>query len=112
MSLHRVVVPRTVSSGVVSDRGPRFVRGAVKKGINMSTARMVMPVLNIGKLSDDRFKFCFVTNTGTLFSEVSVLKAKDGLDSRSEDQKRIEALRRLKMIAKELDSTIMELDAA
>ena len=71
-----------------------------------------MPILNIGKLSDDRFKFCFVTNTGTLFSEVSVLKAKDGLDPRSEDQKRLEALRRLKMIAKELDSTITEPDAA
>jgi hypothetical protein len=74
----------------------------------MSKARALMPVLNVGKLSEDRFKFSFVTNTGTLFSEVSVLRGRDGEDARSEEQKQMEALRRLKLIAKELDSAIAD----
>jgi hypothetical protein len=37
---------------------------------------MTKLILNIGKISDTRFKFSFATDEGTLFSEISVpLKA-------------------------------------
>ena len=74
----------------------------------MSIERMLMPVLNVGRLSDGRYKFCFATNAGTLFTEISVAKVKGGRDLRSDDQKMSEALTSLKRVARELDVAISE----
>jgi hypothetical protein len=39
---------------------------------SMATLATGRPVLNIGKISDSRFKFSFATEEGTLFCEISV----------------------------------------
>jgi hypothetical protein len=77
-------------------------------GIAMSRNRVFAPVLNIGKLSEDRYKFSFATTMGTLFSEISVRMNSSILDPRSEEQKMGDALLALRRIAQELEIAIAE----
>ena len=70
----------------------------------------LMPVLNVGKLSDGRYKFSFVSSAGTLFSEVSVAKKLANPDARSDEQQQSEALKALLRIARELNIAIQELE--
>jgi hypothetical protein len=74
----------------------------------MSAAASILPVLSVGKLSDGRYKFSFATHGGTLFSEVSVAKITVSPDSRSDDDKKSEALKALHRLVKELDAAITE----
>ena len=78
----------------------------------MSVMPTLMPVLNMGKLSDGRYKFSFATSAGTLFSEVSVAMRKPSLDSRSDEEKRADAFKALERIALELKITIQELQTS
>ena len=78
----------------------------------MSVMPTLIPVLNMGKLSDGRYKFSFATSAGTLFSEVSVGKRKAGSDERSDEEKRADALTALGRIAQELKIAIQGLQTS
>jgi hypothetical protein len=74
----------------------------------MSAAASILPILSVGKLSDGRYKFSFATHGGTLFSEVSVAKITASPDSRSDDDKKSEALKALHRLVRDLDAAIAE----
>jgi hypothetical protein len=74
----------------------------------MSAVASILPILSVGKLSDGRYKFSFATHGGTLFSEVSVAKITASSDSRSDDDKKSEALKALHRLVKDLDAAITE----
>jgi hypothetical protein len=65
-------------------------------------------ILNIGKISDTRFKFSFATDEGTLFCEISVSKAADG--TVSDEQKQKEAVAKLKRLIEALGTAMKDLD--
>jgi hypothetical protein len=68
---------------------------------------MPNPVLNIGKLDDDRYCFLFSTDDGKLTAEISVARS-SGPDRRSDDDKRQAALRKLRALVEALDAAIQE----
>jgi hypothetical protein len=67
------------------------------------------PIFNVGRLSDGRYKFSFSTSAGTLFCEISATRIKDGPDSRSDDQKKSEAIDKLKRLVQELGTVLKDL---
>jgi hypothetical protein len=74
----------------------------------MATLATGRPVLNIGKISDTRFKFSFATDEGTVFCEISVpMKAgvtvPDGLRQRV-------AVAKLKRLLEAMGETTKDLD--
>jgi hypothetical protein len=53
-------------------------------------------ILNIGKISDTRFKFSFATDEGTLFCEISVpMKAGDTVPDELRQRAAVAKLKRL-----------------
>ena len=73
----------------------------------MHTPRV--PTLNVGRLSNGRYKFSFCTSAGTLFCEISAARSKEEADRRSDEQKKSEALERLRRLTQELDSILREI---
>jgi hypothetical protein len=65
-------------------------------------------ILNIGKISDTRFKFSFAAEEGTLFCEISVSKGADG--SVSDEQKKSEAVAKLKRLLEGIGTAVKDLD--
>jgi len=74
----------------------------------MATLATGRPVLNIGKISDSRFKFSFATEEGTLFCEVSV-PMKVGV-AVSDDLRRRVAVAKLKRLLEAMDTAMKDLD--
>jgi hypothetical protein len=74
----------------------------------MPTHATGRPVLNIGKISDTRFKFSFAADEGTLFCEISV-PLKGGVTVPDELRQRA-ALGKLKRLLEALGETIEDLD--
>jgi hypothetical protein len=76
---------------------------------SMATPAVLKPILNIGRISDGRYKFSFSTDEdeGTLFCEVSVGRGSDA--SASDDQKRDKAICKLKRLLTEIDKVIKKL---
>jgi hypothetical protein len=66
------------------------------------------PILNIGKISDGRYKFSFLTDEGTMFCEVSVTKDIDA--SLSDEQKKAEAISKMKRLLTEIDKLIKDME--
>jgi hypothetical protein len=66
------------------------------------------PVLNIGKISDSRFKFSFATEEGTLFCEISV-PMKVGVAVSDDLRKRV-AVAKLKRLLEAMDTAMKDLD--
>jgi hypothetical protein len=74
----------------------------------MATLATGKPVLNIGKISDTRFKFSFATDEGTLFCEISVpMKAGDTVP---DDLRRRVAVAKLKRLLEAMGETMNDLD--
>jgi hypothetical protein len=74
----------------------------------MATLATGRPVLNIGKISDGRFKFSFATEEGTLFCEISVpMKAGSAV---SDDLRRRVAVAKLKRLLEAVDTAMKDLD--
>jgi hypothetical protein len=76
----------------------------------MATPAAVKPILNIGKISDSRDKFSFSTDEGTLFCEVSVGKGSGETGQQSDEQKKAEAISKLKRLLSEIDNVIKNFD--
>jgi len=74
----------------------------------MATLATGRPVLNIGKISDTRYKFSFVTEEGTLFCEVSV-PMKAGVAVHDDLRQRV-ALAKLKRLLDAMEASIKDLD--
>jgi hypothetical protein len=74
----------------------------------MTTPEAGKLILNIGKISDSRFKFSFVTEEGTLFCEISVPKRADG--PVSDEQKKSEAVAKLKRLLEGIGTVAKDLD--
>jgi len=74
----------------------------------MVTLATGMPVLNIGKISDTRFKFSFATDEGTLFCEVSV-PMKAGVTVPDDLRQRV-AVAKLKRLLEAMGETMKDLD--
>jgi hypothetical protein len=72
----------------------------------MATLATGRPVLNIGKISDSRFKFSFATEEGTLFCEISVpMKAGGAV---SDDLRRRVAVAKLKRLLEAMDTAMKD----
>jgi hypothetical protein len=65
-------------------------------------------ILNIGKLSNTRFKFSFATDEGTLFCEISLPAAADGI--LSDEQRKREAVAKLKRLLEGISTVVKGLD--
>jgi hypothetical protein len=65
-------------------------------------AAVKKPVLNVGRLSDGRYKFGFSSQDGTIFCELSAPKPDTADDERSDDQKLLEAVSKLRRLVKGL----------
>jgi hypothetical protein len=74
----------------------------------MATLATGRPVLNIGKISDTRYKFSFATEEGTLFCEVSV-PMKAGVAVHDDLRQRV-ALAKLKRLLDAMEASIKDLD--
>jgi hypothetical protein len=62
----------------------------------MTTPAIGKLILNIGKISDTRFKFSFATDEGTLFCEISVpMKAGDTVPDELRQRAAIAKFKRL-----------------
>jgi len=85
-----------------------MVSAKQRMGASMATAATGKPVLNIGKISDTRFKFSFAANEGTLFCEISV-PMKAGVTVPDELRQRA-AVAKLKRLLEALGETIEDLD--
>ena len=78
------------------------------RGVSMATLATGKPVLNIGKISDTRFKFSFATDEGTLFCEISIpMKAGDTVP---DDLRRRVAVAKLKRLLEAMGETLNDLD--
>jgi hypothetical protein len=75
---------------------------------SMATLATGRPVLNIGKISDSRFKFSFATEEGTLFCEISV-PMKAGI-AVSDDLRQRVAVAKLKRLLEAMDTTMKDLN--
>jgi hypothetical protein len=74
----------------------------------MATLTTGRPVLNIGKLSDTRYKFSFATEEGSLFCEISVpMKAGFAV---SDDLRQRVAVSKLKRLLEAWAQSIQDLD--
>jgi hypothetical protein len=67
-------------------------------------------VLIIGKWSPNLYKFTFSTDDGKLVGEISVAMPKGRADNRSDDEKKTEALGKLKFLIKSLDLSILNME--
>jgi hypothetical protein len=67
-------------------------------------------VLIISKWSPNLYKFTFSTDDGKFVGEISVATRKGRADNRSDDQNKTEALRKLKLLVKCLDLSILNLE--
>jgi hypothetical protein len=77
-------------------------------GLSMATHATGGPVLNIGKISDTRFKFSFAADEGTMFCEISVpLKAGGTVP---DELRQRAAVAKLKRLLEALGKTIEDLD--
>ena len=74
----------------------------------MPTHATGRPVLNIGKISDTRFKFSFAADEGTLFCEISV-PLKGGVTVTDELRQRA-AVAKLKRLLEAIGAAIEDLD--
>jgi hypothetical protein len=74
----------------------------------MTTPATEKLILNIGKISDTRFKFSFATEEGTLFCEISVSMGADG--AVSDEQKKNEAVAKLKRPLEGIGTVVKDLD--
>jgi hypothetical protein len=74
----------------------------------MATLATGRPVLNIGKISDSRYKFGFATEEGTLFCEISV-PMKSGL-AVSDDLRQRVAVAKLKRLLEAMGTAMKDLD--
>jgi hypothetical protein len=78
------------------------------RGVSMATLATGKPVLNIGKISDTRFKFSFATDEGTLFCEISIpMKAGDTVP---DDLRQRVAVAKLKRLLEAMGETMNDLD--
>jgi hypothetical protein len=74
----------------------------------MATLATGKPVLNIGKISDTRFKFSFATDEGTLFCEISIpMKAGGNVP---DDLRQRVAVAKLKRLLEAMGETMNDLD--
>jgi hypothetical protein len=67
-------------------------------------------VLIISKWSPNLYKFTFSTDDGQLVGEISVAMPKGRADNRSDDEKKTEALGKLKFLIKSLDLSILNME--
>ena len=67
-------------------------------------------VLIISKWSPNLYKFTFSTDDGKLVGEISVAMPKGRADNRSDDEKKTEALGKLKGLIKSLDLSILNME--
>ena len=74
----------------------------------MATLATGRPVLNIGKISDTRFKFSFATDEGTVFCEISV-PMKAGVTVPDDLRQRV-AVAKLKRLLEAMGETMKDLD--
>ena len=74
----------------------------------MATLATGRPVLNIGKISDTRFKFSFATEQGTLFCEISV-PMKAGVAVHDDLRQRV-AVAKLKRLLEAMGASMKDLD--
>jgi hypothetical protein len=74
----------------------------------MATLATGRPVLNIGKISESRFKFSFATEEGTLFCEISVpMKAGAAVP---DDLRQRVAVAKLKRLLEATNTAVSDLD--
>jgi hypothetical protein len=72
----------------------------------MATLTTGRPVLNIGKISDTRYKFSFATEEGSLFCEISVpMKAGFAV---SDDLRQRVAVAKLKRLLEVMSASVRE----
>jgi hypothetical protein len=69
-----------------------------------------MAALITGKLPNNRYKFAFTSEDGKVVCEISVARPPGPPDMRKEAEKKEEALRKLKRLAKALDAAIVNAD--
>jgi hypothetical protein len=74
----------------------------------MATLATGRHVLNIGKISDTRFKFSFATDEGTVFCEISV-PMKAGATVPDDLRQRV-AVAKLKRLLQTMGETMKDLD--
>jgi hypothetical protein len=74
----------------------------------MATLTTGRPVLNIGKISDTRYKFSFATEEGTLFCEISV-PMKAGVAVHDDLRQRV-AVAKLKRLLEAMGASMKDLD--
>jgi hypothetical protein len=74
----------------------------------MATLTTGQPVLNIGKISDTRYKFSFATEEGTMFCEISV-PMKAGIAVPDDLRKRV-AVAKLKRLLEAIGASMKDLD--
>lgn len=72
---------------------------------------MAKPTLTLGKMQGGIYKLNFSTDDGTLLGQFSVAKRGGAPDTRSDEQKKQEVLRKIKLLAKALDAAIEETGA-
>jgi hypothetical protein len=74
----------------------------------MATLATGRPVLNIGKISDSRYKFSFATEEGTLFCEISV-PMKTGVAVHDDLRQRV-AVAKLRRLLEAMGASMKDLD--
>jgi hypothetical protein len=74
----------------------------------MATLTTGQPVLNIGKISDTRYKFSFATEEGTLFCEISI-PIKTGVVVHDDLRQRV-AVAKLKRLLEAMSASMKDLN--
>jgi hypothetical protein len=102
------IAPRIRVDGPVPASNHRYSRRAKPATGDLATLATGRRVLNIGKISDSRFKFSFATEEGTLFCEISV-PMKTGV-AVSDDLRQRAAVAKLKRLLEAMDTAMKDLD--
>jgi hypothetical protein len=109
LAIHAIVSRIQADGPVPASNRPYAQRAKQATGVfSMATLATGRPVLNIGKISDSRFKFSFATEEGTLFCEISVPMKTGG--AVSDDLRQRVAVAKLKRLLEAMDTAMKDLD--